>query len=99
MTSLVTIDMSERENVVQQRGVFANDKDFEFLSIVCQINKFSFFCFFFLFFYIIIRMEQLRKQNAQAKSLSRILEAENTLLYSEKRKQRNDEGQGTSYEI
>ena len=44
-------------------------------------------------------MEQLRKQNAQAKSLSRILEAENTLLYSEKRKQRNDEGQGTSYEI
>ena len=37
-------------------------------------------------------MEQLRRQNAQAESLGRILRAENTLLDPERKKtERNDE--------
>ena len=41
-----------------------------------------------IFFPIIIRMEQLKRQNAQVKNLNRTLGAENMLLDSENRKQK-----------
>ena len=41
-------------------------------------------------FHIIIRMEQLRWQNAQERNLRRILGAKNTLLDSEKKKRKDN---------